>query len=119
MGIHTVFDLLAAVAAIVVFRYLPAPSEGLAQPWRLHPLYLSLASLGMMIGALAAGTGNLLLSGIDEIGKSGDARSIRRHIFNRPAVRGSLPSDRERRRRSVLPRIPCPSASNRRLPFGC
>ncbi len=70
MSIHTVFDFLAVVTAIVVFRCLPLPAGGVAQPWRLHPRYLSLASLGMMTGALAAGTGNLLLTGIDEVGKS-------------------------------------------------
>lgn len=70
MILHSAFDLLAVVTAVAVFWLLPLPQSGVAQPWRLHPVYISLASLGMMIGAVAAGTGNLLLSGFDEVGKS-------------------------------------------------
>jgi len=68
--IHTVFDLLAVVAAIGAFYFLPLPSSAPARPWRLHPAYLSFASLGMMAGAIAAGTANLFLSGYPEVGKS-------------------------------------------------
>jgi len=68
--LHSIFDLLAVVTAAAVFWLLPLPQSGVSQPWRVHPAYLSLASLGMMVGALAAGTGNLLLSGFGEVGKS-------------------------------------------------
>ena len=47
------------------------PQSGVAQqPWNLHSSYLAWASLGMMLGALVAGSTNLLLSGVSEIGKS-------------------------------------------------
>jgi phosphatidylglycerol---prolipoprotein diacylglyceryl transferase len=68
--IHTVFDLLAVVTAVAIFCFLPLPQTSTAQPWKLHPSYVSFASLGMMVGALAAGTANLFLSGYAEIGKS-------------------------------------------------
>jgi prolipoprotein diacylglyceryltransferase len=68
--LHSAFDLLAVVAAALVFYFLPLPPSSVGQPWRLHPSYVSFAALGMMAGALAAGTGNLLLSGFSEIGKS-------------------------------------------------
>jgi prolipoprotein diacylglyceryltransferase len=67
---HSVFDLLAVVTAATVFYLLPLPQSSVGQPWRLHPAYVSFASLGMITGALVAGTGNLLLSGFSEIGKS-------------------------------------------------
>lgn len=70
MIVHSVFDVLAVVTAAAVFWLLPLPPSAVSQPWRLHPAYVSLASLGMMLGALAAGTGNLLLSGFGEVGKS-------------------------------------------------
>lgn len=68
--LHSAFDLLAVVTAVIVFYFLPLPSSSIGQPWRLHPSYVSFAALGMMAGALAAGTANLLLSGFSEIGKS-------------------------------------------------
>ena len=70
MIIHSAFDLLAVVTAAAVFYFLPLPQSSVGQPWRLHPAYVSIASLGMIAGALVAGTGNLLLSGFSEIGKS-------------------------------------------------
>jgi hypothetical protein len=68
--LHSAFDLLAVVTAAAVFYFLPLPQSSVAQSWRLHPAYVSFASLGMITGALVAGTGNLLLSGFGEIGKS-------------------------------------------------
>src|SRR5271168_2465513 len=70
MTIHTIFDGLALLTAFAMLRLVRLPAGGVRQPWTLHPLYLSLASLGMMAGALLAGTGNLLLTGVPEIGKS-------------------------------------------------
>jgi prolipoprotein diacylglyceryltransferase len=68
--VHSAFDLLAVLTAAAVFYLLPLPQSSVGQPWRLHPAYVSFASLGMITGALVAGTGNLFLSGFSEIGKS-------------------------------------------------
>lgn len=70
MSIHSLFDVLAVITAAAVFRFLPLPASAVVRPWQLHPAYVSFAAIGMMVGALAAGTGNLLLSGWHEIGKS-------------------------------------------------
>ena len=70
MSLHSLFDLFAVVTAVAVFRFLPLAETEIPQAWKLHPAYISIAALGMMAGALAAGTGNLLLSGFPEIGKS-------------------------------------------------
>jgi phosphatidylglycerol---prolipoprotein diacylglyceryl transferase len=70
MTIHSLFDLLALLTAFAVLRLVRLPDAAVRQPWKLHPLYLSLASFGMMAGALLAGTGNLWLTGVPEIGKS-------------------------------------------------
>ena len=61
--LHSAFDLLAVVTAAAVFYLLPLPQSSIGQSWRLHPAYVSFASLGLITGALVAGTGNLLLSG--------------------------------------------------------
>ena len=80
MLLHTLFDVLALVAALAVYRWLPIPrpqgspqasSQAPAQPWQVHPLYIASASLGATAGAYLVGTTNLWLSGI-----SGVARSI-------------------------------------------
>jgi phosphatidylglycerol---prolipoprotein diacylglyceryl transferase len=65
--VHGVFDLLALITAVIVFRLVPVePSE----PWRLHPQYLVAASLGASIGAYAFGTLNLWASGVHAIARS-------------------------------------------------
>jgi phosphatidylglycerol:prolipoprotein diacylglycerol transferase len=69
--VHSAFDFLAVLTAALIFWLLPMPQSGVAQqPWNVHRSYLAWASLGMMLGALIAGTTNLLLSGVTEIGKS-------------------------------------------------
>jgi prolipoprotein diacylglyceryltransferase len=68
--IHTLFDALAVLAALAALALVRVPDAPIRQPWRLHPLYLSIASLGMIGGALAAGTANLWLTGVHEVGKS-------------------------------------------------
>jgi phosphatidylglycerol---prolipoprotein diacylglyceryl transferase len=69
--LHSAFDFLAVLTAALIFWLVPMPQSGVAQkPWRVHRSYLAWASLGMMLGALIAGTANLLLSGVGEIGKS-------------------------------------------------
>jgi len=101
--IHTAFDLLAIVTAAAVFYFLPLPQSSVGQPWRLHPSYVSFAAFGMMVGALVAGTGNLLLSGFSEIGKSvlgGLAGAILAvEILKRRLTSGALARSESRRPR--------------------
>jgi len=70
--LHSLFDFLALLTAVLVFRYLPVPGDGgaAAQPWQRHPLYLTAASLGVTLGAYLFGTLNLWLSGIEGFGRS-------------------------------------------------
>lgn len=71
MIIHSLFDVLALLAALAVFRWVPitAPAAP-AQPWRSHPLYLAVASLGATVGAYLAGSANLWLTGVDGLARS-------------------------------------------------
>ncbi len=69
--VHSLFDVLALLAALAVFRWVPiAAPAAPAQPWQSHPLYLALASLGATVGAYLAGSANLWLTGIDGLGRS-------------------------------------------------
>ena len=69
--VHSLFDVLALFAALVVFRLVPAASPGVPnEPWQIHPLYIAAASLGATSGAYLAGSANLWLSGIDGLGRS-------------------------------------------------
>jgi prolipoprotein diacylglyceryltransferase len=69
--VHSLFDVLALVAALVVFRLVPAAAPGVpGEPWRIHPLYIAAASLGATVGAYLAGSANLWLSDIGGIGRS-------------------------------------------------
>jgi prolipoprotein diacylglyceryltransferase len=71
LAIHSFFDVLALVAALFVFRLVPAAAPGVpGEPWRIHPLYIAAASLGATAGAYLAGTANLWLTGIDGFGRS-------------------------------------------------
>jgi prolipoprotein diacylglyceryltransferase len=70
VSVHSLFDLLAVVVAVAVFRFLPLPETRASEAWRRHRAYIGFAAIGMMAGALAAGTANLQLSGFSEIGKS-------------------------------------------------
>lgn len=71
MIIHSFFDVLALLAALAVFRWIPiAAPTAPAQPWQSHPLYLPVASLGATVGAYLAGSANLWLSGVDGLGRS-------------------------------------------------
>jgi hypothetical protein len=63
------FDVLALVAALAVYRWLPIPRphgspQASPQPWQVHPLYIACGSLGATLGAYVAGSANLWLSGI-------------------------------------------------------
>jgi phosphatidylglycerol---prolipoprotein diacylglyceryl transferase len=69
MLVHSLFDVLALLAAVALYRWLQVPGAALA-PWRTHPLYLSAASLGATVGAYLLGSLNLALTGIDGVGRS-------------------------------------------------
>ena len=71
MIVHSLFDVLALVVALAVFRLVPVAAPGVpAQPWQIHPLYIAAASLGATIGAYLAGSLNLWLTGIGGLGRS-------------------------------------------------
>jgi phosphatidylglycerol---prolipoprotein diacylglyceryl transferase len=67
--------VLALVAALVVYRWLPIPASQASprpppQPWQVHRLYIASASLGATAGAYLIGTANLWLTGIPGIARS-------------------------------------------------
>jgi prolipoprotein diacylglyceryltransferase len=69
--VHSLFDVLALLAALAVYRLVPVTAPGVpAQPWQVHPLYIAVASLGATAGAYLAGSANLWLSGIDGVARS-------------------------------------------------
>lgn len=72
MLVHSLFDLLALLAALAVYRLVPAAAPGMPpELWRLHRLYIPAAGFGAVVGAYLIGSANLWLSGI-----AGVARSI-------------------------------------------
>jgi prolipoprotein diacylglyceryltransferase len=75
MLLHTLFDALALVAALAVYRWLPIPRlqtspDAPREPWRVHRLYIAAGSLGATLGAYLAGSANLWLSGVGGVGRS-------------------------------------------------
>jgi prolipoprotein diacylglyceryltransferase len=71
LAVHSLFDVLALLTALAVFRLVPAAAPGVpAQPWRVHRLYIAAASSGATIGAYLAGSANLWLSGIGGVARS-------------------------------------------------
>src|SRR4029077_2249254 len=69
--VHSLFDVLALFAALVVYRLVPVAAPGVpAQPWQVHSLYIAAASLGATVGAYLAGSANLWLTGIGGVGRS-------------------------------------------------
>ena len=67
--------MLALVAALAVYRWLPIPtphgsSQVPPQPWEVHRLYIASASLGATVGAYLVGSANLWLTGIPGIARS-------------------------------------------------
>jgi len=68
--VHSLFDALALIAALLVFRVIPLGAGGRAQPWRSHPGYIAAASLGATVGAYLFGCANLWLSGVPGLGRS-------------------------------------------------
>jgi len=65
--VHSLFDLLALLAALAAYRLVPAGSP---EPWRLHPLYIPAMAFGAVVGAYAIGSANLWLSGIHGVARS-------------------------------------------------
>src|SRR5712691_210922 len=69
--VHSLFDVLALLTAVAVYRLGPAAAPGVpAELWQVHPLYIAAASLGATSGAYLLGTANLWLTGIDGLGRS-------------------------------------------------
>lgn len=69
--VHSLFDGLALLVALAVFRWVPIGiSDAAGQVWRSHPYYLAAASFGVTAGAYLAGSANLWLTGIDGLGRS-------------------------------------------------
>jgi len=69
--VHSLFDVLALVAALAVFQWVPIATPGArGETWRSQPYYLAAASLGVTSGAYIAGSANLWLTGIDGIARS-------------------------------------------------
>jgi prolipoprotein diacylglyceryltransferase len=69
--VHSVFDALALLAALAVYRLVPVAAGGLPpEPWRVHPLYIAAASLGATLGAYLFGSANLWLTGIGGVARS-------------------------------------------------
>ena len=80
MLVHSLFDLLALLAALAVYRLVPAASPGVPpEPWRLHPLYIPAAAFGAILGAYLAGSANLWLSGVAGVAHSIEGAHRRRH----------------------------------------
>lgn len=71
MAVHSLFDVLAFLAALAVYRLVPVAAPGVpAEPWQVHRLYIAAGSFGATIGAYLAGSANLWLTGIDGVGRS-------------------------------------------------
>jgi prolipoprotein diacylglyceryltransferase len=69
MVAHSVFDVLALVAALVAYR-LVGSDAGSRAPWRVHPQWLTVASFGTTLGAFLFGSANLWLTGVAGLGRS-------------------------------------------------
>jgi phosphatidylglycerol:prolipoprotein diacylglycerol transferase len=67
---HSLFDLLALLAALAAYRLVPLPPGAAAEPWRTTPLYIPAAAFGAVAGAYVAGSANLWLSGTAGIARS-------------------------------------------------
>jgi prolipoprotein diacylglyceryltransferase len=69
--VHSLFDLLALLAALAAYRLVPMATPDMApEPWRLHRLYIPAAAFGAIIGAYLIGSANLWLSGIPGVARS-------------------------------------------------
>ena len=71
MVVHSLFDLLALLAALAAYRLVPVATADMApEPWRLHRLYIPAAAFGAIVGAYLVGSANLWLSAIPGVARS-------------------------------------------------
>jgi phosphatidylglycerol---prolipoprotein diacylglyceryl transferase len=71
LAIHSLFDVLALLVAIAVYRLLPVAASGVPpEPWKVHPLYIAAAGGGATVGAYLFGSANLWLTGIGGVARS-------------------------------------------------
>ena len=71
MLVHSLFDLLALLAALAAYRFVPVTASGLPeQPWQAHRLYLAAGCAGATVGAYLFGSVNLWLSGVHGVARS-------------------------------------------------
>ena len=71
MAIHSLFDLLALLVALAVYKLLPVAANGLPpEPWKAHPLYIAAGAGGATAGAYLFGSATLWLSGIGGVARS-------------------------------------------------
>jgi prolipoprotein diacylglyceryltransferase len=71
LAIHSLFDLLALLVALAVYRLVTATASGVpAEPWKVHPLYIAAGAGGATIGAYLFGSANLWLTGIGGVARS-------------------------------------------------
>ncbi|HEV2187678.1 MAG TPA: prolipoprotein diacylglyceryl transferase family protein [Stellaceae bacterium] len=71
MAIHSLFDVLALLVGLAVYRLLPVAASGVpAEPWKSHPLYIAAGAAGATVGAYLFGSANLWLSGIGGVARS-------------------------------------------------
>jgi prolipoprotein diacylglyceryltransferase len=70
MLLHSLFDVLALLAAVLAYRLVPVPGGPARVPWAAHRLYLSTASLGATMGAYLFGSLNLWVGGVPGIARS-------------------------------------------------
>jgi phosphatidylglycerol---prolipoprotein diacylglyceryl transferase len=69
--IHSLFDLLALIVALAVYRLCPVAASGIpTEPWRVHSLYIAAGAGGATFGAYLFGSLNLWLTGIPGIARS-------------------------------------------------
>jgi prolipoprotein diacylglyceryltransferase len=69
--VHSIFDALAFLVALAVYRLVPVAALGMPpEPWRVHSLYIAAGSVGATVGAYLAGSANLWLTGIGGVARS-------------------------------------------------
>jgi prolipoprotein diacylglyceryltransferase len=69
--VHSIFDALAFLVALAVYRLVPVAARGMPpEPWRVHSLYIAAGSVGATVGAYLAGSANLWLTGIGGVARS-------------------------------------------------
>jgi prolipoprotein diacylglyceryltransferase len=71
VAVHSLFDVLALLAALAVYRLLPVSAGSVpAEPWQVHRLYIAAGAGGATVGAYLFGSANLWLTGIGGVARS-------------------------------------------------